>query len=285
MDKTHRKKHKINKIPKIKYKTLKCSPSSNSVDNNTCYSNKSLHILKEQWNARHPDKMIKSNDAREIWSELKMYLSDVCTTEQCWLKQQFIKNNLNKELLNYTFAPNAPESWKSNPNEWLNSLDILRVMKQYEKAYNRFVFIGPTPIDFDKKKLYGECVWEELCNFSLSKIMQRGKTKIGIIFNLDPHYKDGSHWVVLYIDLNKKQIFYFDSNGDKIHRNIKRLVKRIQTQGEQLPTPIKLKYDDNYPLEHQKRNTECGIYTMYFIIEQLRGAKSPEYFKKKCHIG
>jgi hypothetical protein len=32
----------------------------------------------------------------------------------------------------------------------------MNVMKQYEKAYKCFDFIGPTPINFDKKKIYGE---------------------------------------------------------------------------------------------------------------------------------
>ena len=274
MDKTRSKRSKQ------RYKTLKCSPSSNNIDKNTCYSSKSLHTLKEHWNARHPDKLISSNDPREIWQKFKIYLGNVCNTEQCWLKQKFIKSNLNKDLLNYTFAPDAPVSWKYNPNEWLNSLDILKVMKQYEKAYNKYVFIGPTPIDFDKKKIYGECVWEELCNLNLNKLVRNGKTKIGVIFNLDPHYKPGSHWVALYVDLNKKIITFFDSNGEKPHKNIKVLVKRIQSQSEQLNVPIKLKYSDNYPTEHQQKNTECGIYTLYFIIEQLRDVKNPDYFKK-----
>ena len=30
-------------------------------------------------------------------------------------------------------------------------MDILDVMKQYEKAYKCFEFMGPTPIDFDTK--------------------------------------------------------------------------------------------------------------------------------------
>ena len=44
-----------------------------------------------------------------------------------------------------------PLKWKENKNEWLNTLDIEAVMKQYEKKYNNFIFIGPVPIDFDHK--------------------------------------------------------------------------------------------------------------------------------------
>ena len=34
------------------------------------------------------------------------------------------EKELNNELLNYTFAPKSPESWKRKPTTWLNSLDI-----------------------------------------------------------------------------------------------------------------------------------------------------------------
>ena len=77
-----------------------------------------------------------------------------------------------------TFAPLQPISWKRKPTEWLSSVDIQKVMKQWENAYKCFEFIGPTPIDFDSHKLYGECVWEELCKFNLSSFLKKNKTKI-----------------------------------------------------------------------------------------------------------
>ena len=76
-----------------------------------------------------------------------------------------------------SFAPESPPEWKKNPNEWLSSIDIIDVMKQYEKAYKCFDFIGPSPIDFDTRKLYGECVWNELCNFNIADQLKNGKTK------------------------------------------------------------------------------------------------------------
>ncbi|MBT7790583.1 MAG: tetratricopeptide repeat protein, partial [Calditrichaeota bacterium] len=77
---------------------------------------------------------------------------------------------------------------------------LLMHMEQYERAYPYYRFIGPSPIDYDSQMAYGECVWNELCNFNLKKTIDRNKTKIGIVFNTDPHYMGGSHWISMFID-------------------------------------------------------------------------------------
>jgi len=197
-----------NKTNKKKLKNIKCSPKTKK-KGYTCYSDESLAKLKKYWNARHPDSKIKSNNPVEIWKYLRNVLSNVCDSENCWLKQKFISSNLDKELLNYTFAPKSPETWKKNKNEWLSSVDIEKVMKQYEDAYPNFAFIGPSPIDFDKPKVYNTCVWDELCKFNLGSLLKKNKTKIGLIFNTDPHYKGGSHWICMYIDIPKKKNLLF----------------------------------------------------------------------------
>ncbi len=53
---------------------------------------------------------------------------------------------------------------EKEPNEWLTSIDILNVMKQYEDKHDDFDFIGPSPIDFDTHKMRGECVWDNYAN-------------------------------------------------------------------------------------------------------------------------
>ena len=83
-------------------------------------------------------------------------MKDLCNTEKCWLKQNFMINNLDPELKNYTFAPPSPVEWKHDPNTWLTSIDINKIMKQYEIAYPSFIFIGPSPINFDRKQKFGE---------------------------------------------------------------------------------------------------------------------------------
>ena len=281
MSKNNRKTNKVKKIilhgrgKKKTMKKMRCSPTSEN--NFTCYSNKSLTLMKELWNKRHPDAKITTNNPREIWEKLREHLSSVCSTEACWLRQKFMQNNLTNELKNYTFAPKAPSSWRKDPDTWLSSLDIEKVMKQYERKYSCFNFIGPSPIDFDNHTAFNECVWEELCNFDLNQQMKSGKSKIGIIFNLDPHYLEGSHWVALYIDFKQKFIYYFDSVGDKCPKRIMKFVKKVKSQASSKGMEFDFK-ENKVP--HQKKNTECGVYCLFFIIEMLKKEK-PYMFEKE----
>ena len=124
-----------------------CSPSAKEKPY-TCYSDETIHKLKNLWNARHPDAKITINNEKEIWKKLKEHMSNVCESETCWLRQKFVDYKLENELLKYTFAPFSPKSWIKNPNEWLNSLDLESV-KTIQHKHKNFIFIGPSPIDFD----------------------------------------------------------------------------------------------------------------------------------------
>lgn len=126
--------------------------------------------------------------------------------------------------------------------------------------------------------LYGECVWEELCNFELKKQLSKGKNKIGLIFNIDPHYKEGSHWISAFIDIKNKFIFFFDSTGDKCPKEINKLVERITEQAKQLN--IKLTFYENKK-EHQRQDTECGIYCIYCVTQLLHENKTVDCFMNK----
>jgi hypothetical protein len=224
--------------------------------------------MKERWNLRHPDVRIDATDKHGIWKSLRDHNKQSCGRESCWINQEFMANHADKGLKDHTFAPKPPESWKTNPVEWLSSTDINKSMYQVEHHHPTFEFIGPSPIDFDAKPETsgGECVWPELCNFSVQDCLDRKKTKIGMIFNLDPHYKSGSHWIAMYVDLTARHIFFFDSNGSAPPREITRFRRRIQSE-----SPFPLKYSDNKGKRHQQQNTECGMYCITVITELVRG--------------
>jgi hypothetical protein len=229
-----------------------------------------------------------------------------CKTEDCWLAE--IKDKtLSTQLQNVIFAPTHPPEWLKNPNEWLTDLDISKVMKQYESKYKYFKFIGPSPIDFDTKVARGElpwaesgayneevCVWEELCTLSLKELLRKKISQVGMVFNLDRYDQPGSHWVSLYLSLGEPKnpkrrsrystevghmpqeechpfIFYFDSTGREAPPEIKTLIKRIQDQGRDLHPSLDIKEYNNNGKNHQKNNTECGMYSLFFLITMLTG--------------
>jgi len=278
--KTKLKRKRTNGTLKKNFVKLNCSPKNknNTTDDYTCYSNSDLYKLKDMWNARHPDRPIKTKNTKQIWMLLKEYYTTICNKESCWVRQMTKNSKQEQELLD-AFAPESPKEWEKNPNEWLSSIDILQVMNQYEKKYKCFDFLGPSPIDYDTHKLYEKCVWEELCHFDLDKHLQKKHNKIGVIFNLDPHYKGGSHWVSLFINIKNKTIFFFDSTGEQIPPQINKFVNTFIEQGKQLPKPINFKFDQNYPVEHQYGNTECGIYSIFFIIHMLEDKITGHYLK------
>jgi hypothetical protein len=254
----------------------KCSPKpKHEINEFSCYTNDDLYHLRDLWNVRHSDLFIHSNEPKDIHALLSGYMKNVCSKETCWLKQHFANDS--REKLKDSFAPEHPMKWLKNPNEWLDSNDINKVMKQYEKAYKCFDFMGPTPIDFDKRLYGNECVWSELCDFDIGEQMKKGKTKIGIIFNTDEHDEPGEHWISMFINLKKQQIYFFDSAGDKPPKEITAFVKKIKEQGSKLG--MDFQYDQNHPVEHQYKNTECGVYSLFFIVHMLEDKITGEYLK------
>ena len=83
----------------------------------------------------------------------------------------------------------------------------------------------------------------------------------------------------MFIDLEDNFIFYLDSAGDPIPTEIKTLVDKITQQSLNLSSPINLKYYDSNQVIHQMGNTECGMYSLFFIITMLTNKHNNRKFK------
>ena len=184
-----------------------------------------------------------------------------------------------EQLAHKWLRPAMPEAWKNDPDMWLDSNNIRDVMKQYEESNPKFKFLGPYPIDFAAKNPYekgtaagkDKCLIGEMCSLDLDGPDLSGKEHIGIIYNLDPHYKNGSHWVANYINIPNKTCYYFDSYGMKPPRQVYTF---MQWLGIQEPE-IQLGWNGR---RFQYSDSECGMYSMYFIDRMMAG----EPFLKFC---
>jgi len=269
---THKNK-KPNPIDKME--RMNCNPivDGQTVSKLSCFTNEVLLELKKSYNKHYPDNAIVTTDPVRVWWELKHRMSS-CNKEDCWL--DVIRDpDEKKKLDKFLFSPDHPKEWIKDHDAWLSNYDINDVLRQYEAKYANFEYIEATPIDFDKKpkSMNGECVREDLCKFSLAEHIRKGKTKIAIVFNLGKHDEDGSHWMAMFIDVQHALIFYFDSASNPTPDEVTLFKDRIIEQGKNLNTQkmksIDFRYETNGSFEHQKTDSECGMYVMYFIITMI----------------
>jgi len=248
-----------------------------SATDESCFTIEALRKIASKWNATHPNMAIEydeSTSGKKLWNSISNAMSAKCNNEVCWLKQDFIKETpLASELLK-NFKPFMPKKWEDNPREWLNTIDIRDVMNQYEVKHPDFEFIGPVPMDFDSRVGFGQCVVNELCNVSLKSLLDKGKNKLGIVFNLDKHTEPGSHWVAMWAQLSKPggdttgEICYWDSYGMRPNPEVVKLMNRLQEQARNLEKQVIIKVNKK---RHQYKNTECGVYCIYFLTSFLEG--------------
>lgn len=263
----------------IHSKDLKCAPGK-QFENGSCISTKLLLAMIKKYNEQYKDDKDKivivpeyekfktlnpSKYKRYYLCKLQHKLKNKCNDQTCWTALD-IFNKLDEkdkdELENFTFLPNGPKG----KFEWLNTTHIDESLKQYEKKYPEFTFLGAVPIDFDDLPYLG------IKDLDLPKLIKSGKHKVGIIFNLDEHDQPGSHWVALYADLKKGQIYFFDSYGEEPEKRIRVLIRRlarfcINNMGIDLKN-LDSRYSE---VRHQRGGSECGVYSMSFILRLLDG--------------
>lgn len=269
------------KPPKINKEDQKCAPGI-SFESGSCID---LRILVEmakaynEYNKNNEIKLypnyetLKPNKYKEyLLTQFSERMQGKCKTQECWTHQGFMKHLkeiYREELSKRTFRPDGPEG----RFEWLNTLNINDAMEQYESLYPEFKFMGAVPMDFDDLPALG------IADFNFEKSVKQGKTKLGFVFNLDESWKDGSHWVALFVDLKKGECFFMDSYGIEPSNPVKKLMKRIvkffQMSG------IKSYRADYNKVRHQYGNSECGVYSMNFILRMLKGESFDDFCKSK----
>jgi len=230
-----------------------CAPGKEFKDG-SCFSLDDLLTLTKSYNSKHPSKMIdiKSNKKYLLKMLTKNMKEDYsCNDQVCWTQNL---PKLHRGITNYTFRPSGP----SNSTEWLSTTDIEKVMLQYERKYKDFIFLGANPSDFMDLK------YTKPAKFGFKYMKERGLNRLGMVINLDKHNQPGSHWVGLFANLSKKQIYFFDSFAKQPQQNIYNYIDKLKKyMGE---------YDYKYnTVRHQFKNTECGVYSMNFVIRLLHG--------------
>lgn len=254
----------------------KCAPGRN-FNEGSCFTIEELIMIATSYNNTHKDTIMIKRNKRYLLRQLNDKLNDKynCDNQVCWLGTNVVKN-LDNDMINFfTFRPNGPRG----KYEWLSTSDINKVMKQYEVKYSNFRFFGAVPYDFQELPML------EVHSIDFNDLLSKGIKKIALVINLDEYGKPGSHWVALYIHLTENKIYFFDSFAKKPRKRIRKFITEtmafmynIKNNTTNKPIEVALKhkklnyFDIRYnKIQHQFEDSECGVYSMNFIIRLLNG--------------
>jgi hypothetical protein len=264
------------KIKTKKFDEQRCAPGK-IFEAGSCIVLPVLLEMVNAYNKTHKDK-IKLSCRTEILKpkRYKKYLlreinnrfKNVCDGQLCWTQQDFIKQMdefMKAQLEKFTFRPEGPEG----RFEWLNTVNIDQVMDQYQMSIPEFSFLGAVPMDFQKINLKG------VADINIPNEVKDGVTKFGIIFNLDESWQSGSHWVAGYADVKKGNVYYFDSYGSPPEKRVIEFFKKFIYYYESKNEGKHCKLRVNRT-RHQYENSECGVYSINFILELLNGKSFDE---------
>jgi hypothetical protein len=245
---------------------MNCAPHRKG--DTTCYTKEQLVKIAKILNKKEGSKIKFTGSKEELWNAIRMHLFDECDYEWEWMDNKSIRELNDREIKYETFKPPMPTAWLKNKFTWLNTTDILNVMRQYEKLYREFKFFGPVPVDCPKD------IYCELTNIDLGKMNRKGVNMVGVIFNLDKHNESGSHWVGLFANMQDNSITYYDSTGNPPPDYIKYFMEMLKRQ---MRSGVVIDWNKK---KHQFGGSECGVYSMNFIIESIKGNKLSEIEKK-----
>ena len=260
----------------------KCSPSMGFVSG-SCIPLSILHKIAEAYNETTNNKiMLIGEDGidEKYLEKYKLYLVNelqiaLGKDQTEWSEYDFI-DKLDKDvkeiLEKSIFRIKGPDK----QFEWMDSIRMTIVMGQYEDLYQKFKYLGSVPLDFEKHSIY------KIKDIDFKELEDNGKHRFGLIINSDKHTGGGQHWFMMFFDLEKGEIYFIDSCAKKPEIYGKEIEEFVDTIKEYLKSKGFKEEDIIYKyntIEHQKGNSECGVYSMYYIEKFLEGKTFDEITK------
>jgi hypothetical protein len=249
---------------------LVCAPSKQN-EKDVCFSLTSLQKFSDGYN-----KFIKKNglafDKIDIVNFKKKLMNQIVDRLNknhnglmgskliVTIAKEFNLEDVVNDIHKDSYPPNGP----NGDREWLNTDNIDDVMYQYMTVHKDFLFLGAVPID---------CYQLSFCatyKINFDEHLKKGYTKVGLIPNLDRHNQRGSHWVAIYFDLKTGNAYFYDPTGHDYPKILDELFNKFENFCSKHKLRYNLKVSE---AKHQRDTSECGIYSMNFIIRLLRGEK------------
>jgi hypothetical protein len=159
---------------------------------------------------------------------------------------------------------NLKEKGPARSLDWLDNYNIDNVLEKWTFQHKDFKHIPFHMIDFEKYNT-------ELKNLNLKNLINAGYKNAAVVLNTDVSTGRGIHWFCLFFDFSKSPmtIEYFNSSGEPPMREIRNFINKIKTPEFQVI--------ENKVRHQQDTNSECGLFSLYYIINRLKGIPQSDF--------
>ena len=221
-----------------------CKPNVD-VSNGVCSSDTFVQNLKKWLKTKNTDASTIINEAKEklgVEHESQLYDRDSI-------------KHLSTEKKDDVFASSGPH----NTDEWLDNKTIDQTLDNWEEVFPKFKNMGVHMNNFDSKH-------KKLATADWPTLVATYDT-IASVINTDNYGEIGQHWVCIVVNSKKKTIEYFDSAAGQVSDDIIKWMMKLS---------IKLNYKELFTnnIQHQEKNTECGVYSLFYVIARVHGVPS-----------
>lgn len=203
------------------------------------------------------------NSAEEIIADAKRILH--CDSQLCVLDSlaSRVKNPSRIRLLYFKIKGPALT------DTWLNNIDIDEICAQWMAKFPHYKRIPFAMRDFQTHRhtSNGDI---PLADFDFLGEYKNGKTQFSCVINTDVYSGGGEHWEAIFVDMSRPTwtVELFNSSGGMPPREFATWLADKATELNTL-NPTKLLCEET--TIHQKSDTECGVYSLFYVWARLHG--------------
>jgi hypothetical protein len=257
------------------------------IPGNVCSTNDTVNAMKKHLQQKNIDTTTLTT-SKDIVDSVRKDLN--CNTEECVLTNpQFVKDNI-KSIVEESLDRIKPKG-PANSTKLLNNENIDNVLKKLTSRHNGFYHMNFQMIDFAGEKdssdgwivKKGQTIYPlPLGKINMSQeVVDKGFKTFGVVMNSDYRTGGGIHWFSLFCDFRTSPITieYFNSSGNKPVIQIQDWL--IKTEENLNSAGHKAVIVVLSGLVHQYSETECGLYSIYYIWNRLNGIPALNFQEKK----
>lgn len=214
-----------------------------------------------------------------------------CKTEKCVAENRELRNFANPSLVKDNLK-NFKVKGPANSTELLNNFNIDNTLKRLTKPHKRFYPMKFQMIDFaGVKNINGEYRKgfepTELGKLYVPDLIKKGYTSMGVVLNTDVRTGRGIHWFALFFNFatNPITLEHFNSSGRRSVARVRELLERCASDIKTSDmfsgsSTKKVVIIDDPSIVHQKHDTECGMYSIYYIWNRLNNVDHRKFREK-----